>query len=62
MVTTFGVVTGPISRFIEALLAIYNWHGNGANFWCRNGARQPLYRTSLRDLQLARERRNLLVS
>ncbi|EXC08695.1 hypothetical protein L484_001503 [Morus notabilis] len=31
-VTTFGVVTGPISRLIEALFAIYNWHKNGDNF------------------------------
>ncbi|EXC08697.1 hypothetical protein L484_001505 [Morus notabilis] len=36
--TTFGVVTGPISRLIEALFAFHNRHKNGNNFWCRNGA------------------------
>ncbi|EXC00449.1 hypothetical protein L484_000716 [Morus notabilis] len=41
MATTFGVVTGPISHLIEALFAIYNWHKNGDNFWCRNGAQNP---------------------
>ncbi|EXC00453.1 hypothetical protein L484_000720 [Morus notabilis] len=60
--TTFGVVTGPVSRYIEALFAIYNWHGNGDNFWCCDGARQPLYQSSLRDLQPPGERRQLLVS
>ncbi|EXB66133.1 hypothetical protein L484_002971 [Morus notabilis] len=41
---------------------MYDWHVNGDNFWCRNEARQPLYRSSLHDLQLAQERRQLLVS
>ncbi|EXC08693.1 hypothetical protein L484_001501 [Morus notabilis] len=59
---TFGFVTGPVSRYIEALFAIYNWHGNGDNFWCRDGARQPLYQSSLRTLQPPGERRQLLVS
>ncbi|EXC03546.1 hypothetical protein L484_001928 [Morus notabilis] len=53
---------GPVSRYIEVLFAIYNWHGNGDNFWCRDGARQPLYQSSLRTLQPPRERRQLLVS
>ncbi|EXB66130.1 hypothetical protein L484_002968 [Morus notabilis] len=60
--TNFGVVTGPISRYIEVFFTMYDWHGNGDNFWCRNRAHQPLYRSSLRNLQLARDRRQLLVS
>ncbi|EXB66127.1 hypothetical protein L484_002965 [Morus notabilis] len=55
--TTFAVVTGPVSCYIEALFAIYNWHGNGDNFWCHAGARQPLYQSSLRALQPPGERR-----
>ncbi|EXC00448.1 hypothetical protein L484_000714 [Morus notabilis] len=61
-VTTCGVVMGRITREIEALFALYDPHGDGDNFWCRNGAHQPLDRSSLRDLQLARERRHLLLS
>ncbi|EXC25475.1 hypothetical protein L484_000529 [Morus notabilis] len=47
---------------IEPLFAIYEWHGNNDNFWCRNGAYQPLDRTSLRDLQLPQFWQKLLVS
>ncbi|EXB93525.1 hypothetical protein L484_001621 [Morus notabilis] len=59
---TFGVVTGPVSRYVKALFALYGLQGKGDNFWCQNGAHQPLDRSSLRDLQLARERRHLLLS
>ncbi|EXC07459.1 hypothetical protein L484_000439 [Morus notabilis] len=38
MVTSLGVVTGPIIRHIEALFVLYNCHGNGENLCCRNGA------------------------
>ncbi|EXC00451.1 hypothetical protein L484_000718 [Morus notabilis] len=41
---------------------MYNWHGNSDNSWCRDGARQPLYQSSLRALQPPGERRQLLVS
>ncbi|EXC08692.1 hypothetical protein L484_001500 [Morus notabilis] len=62
MATYFGVVMGPVSRYIEALFALYNRQWNGDIFWCRNGARQPLYRSSLRALQSPMEWRHILVS
>ncbi|EXB66125.1 hypothetical protein L484_002963 [Morus notabilis] len=60
--TTFGVVAGPVSRYIKALFALYSLQGKSDNFWCQNGAHQPLYRSSLRNLQLTWDRRQLLVS
>ncbi|EXB72982.1 hypothetical protein L484_000831 [Morus notabilis] len=62
MAKHFGVVTGPIIRQIEALFTLYNCHGNGDNFWCRNEANHPSYRSTLRALQLPQERGQPLVS
>ncbi|EXC08700.1 hypothetical protein L484_001508 [Morus notabilis] len=53
--TTFGVVTGPVIRYIDALFDIYDSHGNGDNFWCPNGAKNLSDRSSLRTLQAPRE-------